>query len=203
MKVLSYKVGFWIVGLLIGHALFSYCFESYYSKAPLKAQIDLSKTFEREFEIRVPMAQTYEVELRFEREGRDFEYLKSVLGDMGSRNKFGTPLKVNWVLSSGGETFAENQLVAVNSCGWSNKQVYHCLGKFKVPSGKYKFTLSISDPDEVFEQLKTSISINYNFKNAHTWQTAYMFWAMLFNIFVAPILGGVILLVMAIKTLNK
>lgn len=203
MKLPSNKVGFWIIVVLIGHALFSFGFESYYAKAPLREQIDLSTTFEKEFDIRVPMSQIYQVELRFEREGKDFEYLQSILGDMSSRNEHGVPLKASWMLRSGDEAFAENQLIVVDSCGWSNMQVYRCLGKFQVPAGKYRFSLLISDPDEVFSQFKTSISINYNFKDGHTWQTAYMFWAMLFNIFLAPILSGVILLIMAMKHLTS
>lgn len=200
---MSNKTGLWIIGILIAHAIFAYAFDSYYSKAPLKEQIELDSSFDKEFEIRVPMEQRYEVELRFAREGKDFEYLKSVLGNMSNREESGIPLKVSWSLRSQDKVFAQNELVAVDSCGWSNEQVYRCLGSFKVPSGKYKFRILVSEPDEVFSQFKTLLSINYNFKNAHTWHTTYIFWAMLFNLFVAPVLGGITFLVMVVKTLNK
>lgn len=200
---MSNKTGLWIIGLLIAHALFAHAFESYYSKAPLSERIELGSTFDKEFDITVPMSQTYQVELRFAREGRDFEYLKSILGNMTNQKENGVPLKVSWKLQSDDKVFAQNELVAIDSCGWSKEHVYRCLGSFKVPPGKYRFHIYAPNPDGVFDQFKTSLSINYNFKNAHTWQTAYMFWAMLFNIVVAPALGCIILLATAIKTLNK
>lgn len=172
---MSNKLGFWVIGILIVHALFSYAFDLYYSKTLLREPIELDSTIEKEYDIRVPMSQTYQVELLFAREGRDFEYLKSVLGDMTSLKENGVPLKVSWSLRSGDKLIAQNELVAVDSCGWSNEHVYRCLGSFKVPSGKYKFGLLVSEPDKVFGQFKASLSINFNFKNAHTWQTVYIF----------------------------
>jgi hypothetical protein len=185
--------------ILVAHALFTHLFSEYFSHAPLKESINLSQSVNSKFDIYIPMEQTYQVNLRFDREERDFDYLKSVLGNMTSNDENGIPLDIIWSLSKNGKLIKSNKLVASNSCGWSQSQVYRCLGQIKVPSGKYQFSIGINNPNKAFASFKSYVSINYNFKNAHTWQTAYMFWGMLFNIFVAPFIGGTILLILIVR----
>lgn len=185
--------------ILAAHALFIHFFSEHFSKAPLKEPINLTNSVNSTFEIYIPMEQTYEIKLLFDRKERDFEYLKSVLGNMTNNDENGIPLNVAWSLYKEDSLVKSNSLIALNSCGWSQAQVYRCLGEIKVPYGKYKFSINVNNPSREFADFKSHISINYNFKNAHTWQTSYMFLAMLFNNFIAPVIGGIILLILIVR----
>ncbi|GAA5194697.1 DUF5625 family protein [Ferrimonas gelatinilytica] len=185
--------------ILAAHALFTHFFSEHFSKAPLKEPINLTDSVNSTFEIYIPMEQTYEINLLFDRKELDFEYLKSVLGNMTNNDENGMPLNVVWSLYKEDSLVKSNSLIALNSCGWSQAQVYRCLGKIKVPSGKYKFSINVNNPSREFANFTSYISINYNFKNAHTWQTSYMFLGMLFNIFIAPFIGGIILLILIVR----
>ena len=196
---MSNRTGIIAIAILAIHFLFTQLFTDYFSKAPLREVIDLKSTYSEKFDIYVPMEQTYQVNMLFDREEKEFEYLKSVLGNMTNKNENGIPLNIEWVLSEGSAVVKSEELMATNSCGWSQAQVYRCLGKFKVPPGDYQFNIVIKSPHSEFSNFKTHLSINYNFKNAHTWQTAYIFWGMLFNVFVAPFIGGIIFLILIVR----
>jgi len=200
---MSNRTGLVIIAILILHAAFTYLFSHHFLKAPLKADVDLTTSFSNEYSIYVPMEQTYAVNLKFEREGKDFDYLNSVLGDMSANPPTGIPLDVNWKLSDQREFTIEKNIQAYNSCGWSQKYVDRCLGEFLVPAGNYLFTLVISNPKQEFKNFNADLTINFNFKNAHTWHTGYVFFAQIFNVFVAPVVGGFILLFLGYRYVSR
>ncbi|SIS79019.1 DUF5625 family protein [Neptunomonas antarctica] len=185
--------------LLSVHAFFTHLFTEHFSQAPLKETINLSQPVNSMFDVDIPMEQTYQIKLLFDREEQDFEYLKGVLGNMTNSDENGIPLDVAWSLHKEDTLVKSTSLVALNSCGWSQAQVYRCLGKIKVPPGKYRFSISINHPNIEFAKFRSYISINYNFKSGDTWHTGYMFWGMLFNLFIAPFVGGTILLALIIR----
>ena len=200
---MSNRTGLTIIAILILHSVFTYLFNLHFFKAPLKADIDLANSFSGEYSIYVPMKQTYEVKLEFERDGREFDYLNLVLGNMSATPPNGIPLDVVWTLSDPQETLIEETIRTFNSCGWSQEHVNRCLGKFLVSPGRYVFTLAIDNPNSEFKNLNADITINSNFKNAHTWHTSYIFYAQIFNVFVAPIIGGVILLFLVFRHVSR
>jgi len=112
------------------------------------------------------------------------------------QDRQGLPLRLNWQLLKNMSVIQSKSILSTDSCGWSNTSVSRCFGQLKHPPGKYQFKVQVSGPPSQLAKFNATISINYNnLKSAHTWQTAYIFLGILFNIFVAPVIGGVVMLI--------
>ncbi|MCK5001972.1 MAG: hypothetical protein KAS57_03060 [Gammaproteobacteria bacterium] len=185
--------------VLITNVVTTYVFDLHFTKAPLNADISLSSTEQETFNIFIPMQQKYDVKILFAREDKDFEYLQNTIGPMTHPEYKGFPLLLEWEIIKDNIEIKTNKTSSNDSCGWSNTHVYRCYGDFILPRGNYQFNIRVLNVDTELTKFKTKLTINYNFKNAHTWQTAYIFWGSVFNLFIAPILGGVILLILLVR----
>jgi hypothetical protein len=196
---MSNRVAIIILIVLLTNVVITYVFNLHFTKAPLDTNISLSSTEQKTFNIFVPMQQRYEVKILFFRDNKNFEYLQNTIGPMIHPEYKGLPLLLEWVLLKDDVEIKANQVASNDSCGWSNTQVYRCFGDFSIPRGDYQFKVKVLDVDAELTKFKTKLTINYNFKNANTWQTAYIFWSSIFNLFIAPILGGSILLILLFR----
>lgn len=177
----------------------THVFEWHFNKSPLKQDILLSPGFEKSFPIYVPMAQTYDVDIDFSRDNKSFEYLQRTLGPMTQPNEKGLPFELYWEIADGTNIVKSKTVLSEDSCAWADDYVSRCFGRFQLPAGNYLFRLKVLELSPELTEFDTTLSISYNFKSAHTWQTSYIFGGMLFNIFIAPIIAGIIAIVFIIR----
>ena len=196
---MSNRTGIYILIILLLNVATTYIFDWHFNKAPLKQSIVLSSDFETSYQIYVPMTQTYDVDINFMRNNKPFDFLQKTLGGMTDWSEKGLPLKLYWEIKDEHNTLETHTVLSDNSCVWSNDYVSRCFGRFKLPAGSYFFKLKVLEIDPELTQFNTTLNISYNFKSAHTWQTAYMFLAMLFNVFIAPVIAGIVLIIFLVR----
>jgi len=148
------------------------------------------------------MSQTYDIEIQFYKENKSIKYLHKTLGKMRRPDRQGLPLTLNWQLLENGSVIQSESILSTDLCGWSDNYVFRCFGQLKHSPGKYQFKIQIPEHSSEFDEFKTTLSINYNLKSGHTWQTSYMFLGLLFNVFIAPIIGGIIGLILVVRLIR-
>ena len=185
--------------VLTVNVVITYVFDHHFTKAPLSTEISLNSTELKTFNIFIPMQQTYDVKILFAREDKNFEYLQKTIGPMTHPGNKGLPLLLEWMILKDNNEIKAKKSSPNDSCGWSNTDVYRCYGNLILPRGSYQFSVRILDVNEELTKFKTKLTINYNFKNAHTWQTTYIFWGSLFNFFIAKEFIILIYIVLSIK----
>ena len=172
----------------------TFIFNWHFGKTPLEEDISLSQRVESSYQIYIPMAQTYEVEIDFSKINKSAEVIESTFGTIIQPKTKSSQIRLLWEIEKDGEIVQSYATSTNESSAWSSKSITMRFGRFKVPAGSYNFTLKVLDSPEEYNDFETTLIILYNLNNAHTWQTYYMFFGMLFNMFVAPIIGGFILL---------
>jgi hypothetical protein len=196
---MSNRTGIYILIILLLNVVTTFIFDWHFTKAPLQQSIVLSNNFEASYQIYVPMAQTYDVDIDFMRKDKPVELLQKTLGGMTDWNEKGLPIKLYWEIKDEHNTLETHSVLSDNSCAWSNDYVSRCFGRFKLPAGSYLFKLKVLEIDPELIKFDTTINISYNFKSAHTWQTAYIFWGMLFNVFIAPVIAGIVFIIFLVR----
>ena len=193
------RTGIVILIILLLNVLLTFGFEWHFSKPPLKQEMILSSKSEQIFDIYIPMHQTYYVEIVFARENKSFEYLQDTLGPMIYPDRQGLPLKLNWQLLKNGSVIQSESILSTDSCGWSYTSVYRCFGKLNHSPGTYQFKVKVSEASSELAKFNTTINISYDLKSGDTWQTTYMSLSMLFNITLAPVIGGIVVLIFLVR----
>ncbi|QOL24717.1 hypothetical protein LP316_10280 [Thalassotalea sp. LPB0316] len=185
--------------IVIGHFIFADQFGRYYSKIPLNQPFDINLSQVHRFDIFIPMTQTYDVKVRFERKDQAYWYLNYTLGNLAKYQQPGIPLIVSWQLKQAERVIESDEIISVDTCKWTNDYVDKCLGSFQVKPGHYQLYITFNSSDKFYSLQSTKISVGYTFKTAHTWQTEYILWSSLFNYFVAPV---ILLLILVFSIAN-
>lgn len=208
---MSNRTGFLILILLILNIAITFLFDWHFHKAPFKEDIFISKGYEKSYQIYIPMYQTYDVYINFAKNKAD-----QVFGPMTSTNVKDFSIKMYWEITQGSKIVESQTVVSNEICSWSDNSVSKCFGSFNLPEGNYNFKLQILDKSKYFptsielselekysiessEFVETTLTASHNLKGENTWQTGYIFLSMLFNLFIAPIIAGIILIIFSVR----
>ena len=186
---MKYQKEIALIVVYLCHFYFSNSFAKYYSNLPLSTNIKIDNQTRHQFDVFIPMNQTYFIKLRVNRKNQPYWYLNKLLGNIERYNQQGMPLNIKWILSDKETTIKTNEHKSIDTCKWTSTYADKCLGQINVPPGHYQFSIVTDNQDNIFVTLDTQIIIGYDFTTAHAWQTEYILWSSLFNYFIAPIIA--------------
>lgn len=161
------------------------------TKNPFDAVISLSPpgSLKEDIEIRIP--ERYMVQLKFERDGIEFEQLKKLIGAMGlcptkEECSKGVPVPIRWSLKNRqtGATTSSGLAESIDSSGWSRAHVYRRVGTIQVQPGKYIFEVEVTRPVPELVHIRTHIAIELHPKSATTWQIGLVWWGQIISFIV-------------------
>lgn len=182
-----------LIALLIVAAIWIIVFpvwSNWVTKSPLDAELSLFPpgSIREEIEIRIP--ERYRMELKFERDGTEFNQLKKVIGASniclpGEECSTGVPVPVRWSLtnSESGAVVSSGLVETANANGWSRAHVSRFVDLVQVHPGKYIFEADVTRPVPELADIRTRIVIELQPKGSTTWQVGAVWWGSMGYIF--------------------
>ncbi|GEM_PF-1785141 len=149
---------------------------------PLDEPISIEPPGKIEKLVRIPVKTEYSLYLGFERAGRSFEELKTLIGDSGKRPT-GERVSICWSIRplKSENPIASGEVDSFGANAFSNNTIERRVACLKVEPGEYIFRAEITRAVPKLAHMRTRVSLQPS-RGGEGWQFGLIWWGHIINL---------------------